>query len=501
MNKIKFVCLLFLGLLCGKMHAQHPLVYGNDTILLIANTEAVNAEERGVVYNYRIQQALNYGYLPSDSIELQKGLDNSIKVFANDHYLMELYVQDSAVNGEAIDVVARELRNVFSVAPVEKYKANEISEKSAMKLILQSLVFLGAILMCALIYYVFTKLYHWLRKRYLFHDSTKKLKGIKLRSFEVLNVEKQRLVFDVIFKVLRIIFTGLFIYLTIPIAFSLFPETSHLSGQLFAYLLKPLGKIGGSLMNFIPELVNISLVLIVVNYLLRFMRYLAGEISEGKLKVTNFRSEWAKPTFQLLRVLVIFVAVLILLPIFSFAGSPLFLGFLAFLGLALALGSGTSVANLIAGIQIAFMRPYSIGDYIKVGDTSGEVVDSNLIVTKLKTRYNEIVSIPNVEMLKFHTINYSASNKDLGLIVYARVKIANGADIDKVTEFLIATTLKTKGVMENPLPYVMKLGMEDGKIELQINAYVQEADKLFRIKSAIINNIYKESKEAQLTFE
>ena len=494
--------MLFLGLLCGKMHAQHPLVYGNDTILLIANTEAVNAEERGVVYNYRIKQALSSGQLPSDSIVLRQGVDRSIKVFAQDSYLLELFVQDSALNGEAIDVIAMELRNVFSGEPtVAAVQVDEINEKSAMKLILQSLVFLGAILMCALIYYVFSKLYHWLRKRYLFHDSKKKLKGIKLRSFEVVNVEKQRLVFDVVLKVLRIVFTGLFIYLTIPIAFSLFPETSHLSGQLFAYLLKPLGKIGGGLMNFIPELINIALVLLIVNYLLRFFRYLTGEISEGKLKVNNFRAEWAKPTFQLVRVLVIFIAVLILLPIFSFAESSLFLGFLAFLGLALALGSGTSVANLIAGIQIAFMRPYSIGDYIKVGDTSGEVVDSNLIVTKLKTKYNEIVSIPNVEMLKFHTVNYSASNKDLGLIVYARVKVANGVDIDKVTDFLVETTLKTKGVMENPRPYAMKLGMEDGKIELQINAYVQEADKLFRIKSAIINNIYKESKEAQITFE
>jgi small-conductance mechanosensitive channel len=481
--------------------AQNPLVYGSDTIMLIGGEDAMKAENRSVVYNFRISRALANGELPSDDIELKQLANNEIEVNLLGSLLLVLNANDSLANGDATDVLAVRLRNALSLSPSAVLETEELSQKSAVKLILQSAVFIGAILMCVLIYLFFTKLYHWARKRYLLPGGKGSLKGLKLKNFEVLSLEKQFFVFDILFKALRILLTGVFIYLTIPVAFAIFPETSHLSGQLFSYLLRPLGKLGAGLMDFIPELVNIALVLLIVSYVLRFLRYLSGEISEGKLSITNFRPEWAKPTFQLIRVLVIIIAVLILLPIFDFAQSALFLGFLSFLGIALALGSGTSVANFIAGVQIAFMRPYNIGDYIKVGDTSGEVVDSNLIVTKLKTRYNEIVSIPNVEMLKFHTVNYSASNKELGLIVYNSVYIAAEEDTDVATKLLIEAALTTKGVMENPRPFVIKRRMIDGKVELQVNAYVQEADKLYRIKSAMLDNIIVLAKFKGLTFK
>lgn len=481
--------------------AQNPLIYGTDTIMLIGGEDAIGAENRAVVYNFRISRALAEGGLPSDGIELIRLDESEIEVRLDGSLLLTLGRQDSIVNGDAPDVLAVRLRNALSLAPTELAQAQEMSQKSAMKLILQSLVFIGAILMCVLIYLFFTKLYHWARKRYLLPGGKGNLKGLKLKNFELMSFEKQSFIFDIVLKAIRVILTGIFIYLTIPIAFAIFPETSHLSGQLFSYLLRPLGKLGGGLLEFIPELVNIALVLLIVNYVLRFLRYLSGEISEGKLCINNFRQEWAKPTFQLIRVLVIIVAVLILLPIFDFAQSALFLGFLAFLGVALALGSGTSVANFIAGVQIAFMRPYNVGDYIKVGDTSGEVVDSNLIVTKLKTRYNEIVSIPNVEMLKFHTVNYSASNKELGLIVYNSVQVSASIETDEVTKVLIDAALSTKGVMENPRPFVIKRKLRDGKVELQINAYVQEADKLYRIKSAMLDNIINQAKYKGVTFQ
>lgn len=481
--------------------AQFPLVYGGDTIMLVGGDDALSSENRSVVFNFRISRALAEGELPSDEIELKHLANNEIEVNLLGSLLMVIDANDSIANGDATDVLAVRLRNALAMPPSKTIIAEELSQKSAVKLILQSVVFLGAILMCVLIYLFFTKLYHWARKRYLLPGGKGNLRGLKLKNFEVMSLEKQYFVFDILFKALRIILTVIFIYLTIPIAFAIFPETSHLSGQLFSYLLRPLGKLGGSLLEFIPELVNIALVLLIVSYVLRFVRYLAGEISEGKLTVNNFRPEWAKPTFQLIRVLIMIIAVLILLPIFAFAQSTLFLGFLAFLGFALALGSGTSVANFIAGIQIAFMRPYNVGDYIKVGDTSGEVMDSNLIVTKLKTRYNEIVSIPNVEMLKFHTVNYSASNKELGLIVYNTVQVSTDQDIDEVTKFLVEAALTTKGVMENPRPFVIKRKMVDGKVELQVNAYVQEADKLYRIKSAMLDNIMVQAKFKGVTFK
>jgi small-conductance mechanosensitive channel len=73
------------------------------------------------------------------------------------------------------------------------------------------------------------------------------------------------------------------------------------------------------------------------------------------------------------------------------------------------------------------MRAYKIGDRIQIGEIIGDVVEKSLLVTRLKTIKNEIVSVPNSTVMSSHTTNFSADAAEHGLILNTSVTIGYDA--------------------------------------------------------------------------
>ena len=64
-------------------------------------------------------------------------------------------------------------------------------------------------------------------------------------------------------------------------------------------------------------------------------------------------------------------------------------------GAALVLISQNIILDWISGIFILVERQFNVGDYVKLGDYTGEVQSISIRQTVLKTDYNETVTIPN----------------------------------------------------------------------------------------------------------
>ena len=80
---------------------------------------------------------------------------------------------------------------------------------------------------------------------------------------------------------------------------------------------------------------------------------------------------------------------------------------------------------MIAGLVITYMRPFKIGDRIKIGDITGDVIEKTALVTRIRTIKNEDITVPNSTVLSSNTINYSGNTKpeDKGLILHTTVTI------------------------------------------------------------------------------
>ena len=85
------------------------------------------------------------------------------------------------------------------------------------------------------------------------------------------------------------------------------------------------------------------------------------------------------------------------------------------LGLALGLASQDAIRNLVAGIMMAISPRFKIGDMIKVGEHYGEVISLDLSTTKLHTFDDNVITVPNADILKMPISN--ANNGELNEMV------------------------------------------------------------------------------------
>ena len=160
------------------------------------------------------------------------------------------------------------------------------------------------------------------------------------------------------------------------------------------------------------------------------------------------------------------------------SNSGVFQGISVFVGLIVSLGSTTVIGNIIAGLVITYMRPFKLGDQIKLNDTTGNVIEKTPLVTRIRTPKNEVVTIPNSFMMSSHTVNYSASAREYGLIIHSEVTIGYDAPWRLVHELLIDAALNTPGVVDSPRPFVLQTSLSDWYPVYQVNAYIQNAEDL-----------------------
>ncbi|MDE6082114.1 MAG: mechanosensitive ion channel family protein, partial [Muribaculaceae bacterium] len=240
---------------------------------------------------------------------------------------------------------------------------------------------------------------------------------------------------------------------------------------------------------YIPKLFIITVIWICIRYLIKGLRYISREIEQEKLKINGFYPDWARPTFNIVRFLLYAFMIAMIYPYLPGSDSGVFQGISVFVGLIISLGSSTVIGNIIAGLVITYMRPFKLGDRIRLNDTTGNVIEKTPFVTRLRTTKNEVVTIPNSFIMSSHTVNFSESARQFGLIIHTTVTIGYDAPWRQVHQLLINAARLTPGVLEHPKPFVLETELQDYYPCYQINAYIKEADKYGDIMSALHQNI------------
>ena len=100
-----------------------------------------------------------------------------------------------------------------------------------------------------------------------------------------------------------------------------------------------------------------------------------------------------------------------------------------------------------------------------------------------------MVTIPNSFIMSSHTVNYSSSARQYGLILHSEVTIGYDAPWRKVHQLLIDAALATPGIQTEPEPFVLETSLSDWYPVYQINAYIKDADQMAKIYSDLHQNI------------
>ena len=323
-----------------------------------------------------------------------------------------------------------------------------------------------------------------------------KLKPFSIQDYELLDTQKQVNLLIFLSNLLRYIIMFLQLLLTVPLLFSIFPQTKSLAYQLFSYIWIPVKSIFTSVVEYIPNLFTIFVIWYAVKYLVRFVHYLANEVKSERLKIRGFYSDWAEPTFHIIRFLLYAFMIAMIYPYLPGSKSGVFQGISVFVGLIVSLGSSTVIGNVIAGLVITYMRPFKLGDRIQLNETTGNVIEKTPLVTRIRTPKNEVVTIPNSFIMSSHTVNYSTSAREYGLIIHSEVSIGYDIPWRQTHQLLIEAALNTPGVIDDPRPFVLETSLSDWYPVYQVNAYIKEADRLADIYSDLHQNIQDKFNEA-----
>lgn len=316
-----------------------------------------------------------------------------------------------------------------------------------------------------------------------------RLKPFSIQDYELLDTHKQVKLLIFLASLVRYAFMLLQLLLSVPLLFSIFPQTKNLAFQLFSYIWNPVKSILVGIVSYIPNLFTIFVICLAIRYLVRLFRYLAGEVQSERLKLRGFYPDWAIPTYHIIRFLLYAFMIAMIYPYLPGSNSGVSQGISVFVGLIVSLGSSTVIGNIIAGLVITYMRPFKIGDRIKLNDTTGNVIEKTPLVTRIRTPKNEVVTIPNSFVMSSHTVNFSQSAREYGLIIHSEVSIGYDVPWRKVNKLLIEAALNTPGVVDDPRPFILSTSLNDWYPVYQVNAYIKDADKLAQIYSDLHQSI------------
>ena len=327
-------------------------------------------------------------------------------------------------------------------------------------------------------------------------EQGKRLKGFKIQRVQVFT-ESQLTNF--LFALNRYSRYGVNILLTLIYLmgiFSIFPQTRGVVTLILDSILQSLSKGWQGFVDYLPNLLNLVIVIVVTYYGLKVIRFIFGEIEKETITFTGFRAEWAIPTFQLVRFLVIAFALVIAFPYLPGSSSPAFQGVSVFIGLLFSLGSTSVVANIVSGVVLTYTGGFRVGDRVKIADTVGDIIEKGLLVTRIRTIKNVEITIPNVMVMGSHIINYSAVSDERGLILHTTVTLGYDISWRLIHEALVKAALATNGILSEPKPFVLQTSLDDFYVSYELNAYTDQPNKMAVVYSELHQNIQDSCNDA-----
>jgi small-conductance mechanosensitive channel len=306
-----------------------------------------------------------------------------------------------------------------------------------------------------------------------------------------LPVEAILSILGILAKIVRILITLFLLYFYFSLVLGFFPWTHAIASTFLSFILRPLAVLWKGFVSAVPDMAVIAIVTILTYYILKFLRIISREMEAGGFEIEGFYKDWAVPTYKLVRIFVIVFYLVIIFPYIPGSDSDAFKGVSIFLGVLFSLGSTSAVANMVAGVIITYMRPFRLGDRVRIGETEGDVVERTLLVTRIRTIKNVDVTVPNTSVLNSHIMNYSLSSEgaDGGLILNTGVTIGYDVPWRKVHELLIDAALATEHILREPRPFVLQTGLNDFHISYELNAYTRMPSRKVLIYSLLHQNI------------
>ena len=112
-----------------------------------------------------------------------------------------------------------------------------------------------------------------------------------------------------------------------------------------------------------------------------------------------------------------------------------------------------------------------------------------MLVTRIRTRKNNVITVPYSSLMGSQTTNFTFSAENYGIVVHTKVTIGYEESWQQIRQLLLDAAKATKGLKQHPEPFVLVTALDDFYVEYEINAYTTQYERLPAIYSELHHNI------------
>jgi small-conductance mechanosensitive channel len=276
--------------------------------------------------------------------------------------------------------------------------------------------------------------------------------------------------------------TALFLWVT----FSLrrFPYTQPWGNEAGSFVLQLIRQLGSAAVYSLPGLLAVLLVVLATRLIVRLAHALFAQIAAGSIRVSWMDADLARATQRIFASAAWVFAVIIAYPYIPGSKTDAFKGISVFVGLVISLGSTGIVNQIMSGLFVVYSKALKTGDWVKVNETEGEVLDVGLLAAKIRTIEGQEVTIPNSVLVSTSTTNYTRLGFPDGMIVSSTVTIGYDAPWRQVHALLLRAAGRTQNIRKLPEPYVLQRALSDFYVQYTLIARLEDDKR--RIESLSI---------------
>ena len=151
----------------------------------------------------------------------------------------------------------------------------------------------------------------------------------------------------------------------------------------------------------------------------------------------------------------------------------LFVTLVSLVGAAITLAVQGVLSNFIGGVVILILKPFKVGQYIKVGDIDGTVQLIGMYYTTLVTPDGKQISLPNSQLTNSAIFNFSAEERRRIDMDYS---VSYSAKADDVRDVLLKVAASNEWVLKDPAPQVLLQAMADSSVTYRLRVFVKNSD-------------------------
>lgn len=459
-----------------------PVVVDGVTLFYVRGVLAYPAGRRAEDIASRIRAVAADRTISTQSLRLEEGPIGT-QVLAGTQFIMNVLDADARLGGIERHVLAHTCVSRIREA-IETYR----HDREPDVLIRHGLYALFATLMFLLILWGGRRLS--LRLNDTFDKRYKEMvHGLHIQSWYFAHALKLWHTLTGVLKFLEVVIALAIAWFYVHHLLSLFPWTRGMAKSLRGVVMDPFRTIADGFVGMIPDIVFLAILGLVTWYLLKLIHLIFVSIEKGTITLSGFDAEWARPTYRLVRAIVIGFALVVAYPYIPGSHSAAFKGVSLFIGVIFSLGSTAMIGNILAGYSMVYRRTFKVGDLVKVGNHIGSVEKTGVMVTTLRTPKNEVVVVPNSMIVNGEVVNYSMLAKTQGLILHTTVGIGYETPWRQVEAMLLEAAARTPGLLQEPGPFVLQKELADFAVTYEINVHSDQPLEMFNLYSALHQNI------------